>query len=422
MPCFLMCKVGFVYATFTQNNYDYSNYHVKSFIWIYFVFASACIATAVHIVLCTLVLCVFGPGLAINGPLGSMARAAEGLSIEQEHVVASFIVMMMFFAATTVIIFWALMDIAAASSSTIVMIIASYFWYSYCERIYLRFYWNKGDAGWEQKKNGTTRAKDDDDDDDEPRLPGASIIDSTSNPLHDETVVKEVQPSPKASFFTTLKERVGIIMTHNTAAAGSTSRPSLAGKKSVTTEGYLGIKRASVLTGLAQEQKKNNSNNYSGAKWKRQYFVLFSNGCLYTYRTRQEYRNDPSSPKYTRPIKVSEYVVGVQNLDLTSRLESEAVQADTQSVVSSHSASSLFSSASTSAAMANSRFQITLTPFGNSSSSSNNSSSSNSSSLHDDVTLRTLWLLRSDTEEEQDIWVEGLRAVSPNSFASNNLH
>jgi hypothetical protein len=35
--------------------------------------------------------------------------------------------------------------------------------------------------------------------------------------------------------------------------------------------------------------------------------------------------------------------------------------------------------------------------------------------------LRTLWLLRSDTEEEQDIWVEGLRTVSPNSFPSNNL-
>jgi hypothetical protein len=336
-----------------------------------------------------------------------MARAAEGLSVEQEHVLASFIVMMMFFAATTVIIFWALMDIAAAFSSTIVMVIASYFWYSCCERIYLRFYWNKEDAGWEQK-NGAAREEDVDDEDDEPRLPGTSIVDSISNPLHDETIVKHVHTSPQASFLTSLKERVGI-RTHTTA--GSTSPPSqvcAAGKKSVTTEGYLGIKRASVLTDLVLEKKN------SVAKWKRQYFVLFSNGCLYTYRTRQEYRNDPSSPKYTRPIKISEYVVEVQNLDLASRLESDAVQADTQSVVSSHTSGTHLSSASTSSAMTSSRFQITLTPFGNSSSSS-------SSSLQDDGILRTLWLLRSDTEEEQDIWVEGLRAVSPNSFPSNNL-
>ena len=360
-------------------------------------------------------LSVFGPGLAINGPLGSMARAAEGLSVEQEHVLASFIVMMMFFAATTVIIFWALMDIATAFSSTIVMVIASYFWYSYCERIYLRFYWNKEVAGWEHK-NGAAREEDADDEDDEPRLPNTSIVNSTSNPLHNEIIVKHVHTSPKTSFLTTLKERVGI-RTHTTA--GSTSPPSqvgAAGKKSVITEGYLGIKRASVLTDLVLEKKNN-----SGAKWKRQYFVLFSNGCLYTYRTRQEYRNDPSSPKYTRPIKVFEYVVEVQNLDLVSRLESDAVQADTQSVVSSHTSSTHFSSASTSSAITNSRFQITLTPFGNISSSNISSSSSCSSSLQDDGILRTLWLLRSDTEEEQDIWVEGLRTVSPNSFPSNNL-
>ena len=149
-------------------------------------------------------LSVFGPGLAINGPLGSMARAAEGLSVEQEHVLASFIVMMMFFAATTVIIFWALMDIAAAFSSTIVMVIASYFWYSYCERIYLRFYWNKEVAGWEHK-NGAAREEDADDEDDEPRLPNTSIVNSTSNPLHNEIIVKHVHTSPKTSFLTTLK-------------------------------------------------------------------------------------------------------------------------------------------------------------------------------------------------------------------------
>ena len=414
-----MLFLGFTYCTFSQNEVKYSKYDIHTFTFIYFAFAALTIAIGVHVILSTVLLTVFGSGLAIIGPLGSMARAAKGLQMEQEQVIISFIAMVLAFALSTVFVFWMIMDYPPAFICSSLFIVAAYMWYTTCERMYLRFYWNKEDDGWQQRDREGDDI--DEDDDDEPRLPyiGNKIADTV-----DSSSTATSKDNKNTSFFTTLKERVGI-RTHNTAdhaTFASSLTTSGAGKKSVTTEGYLGIKRASVLTDLVQEQKKSNnySNNYSGAKWKRQYFVLFSNGCLYTYRTRQEYRNDPSSPKYTRPIKVSEYAVGVQNLDLVNRLESEAVQADTQSVVSSHSASSVFSSASTTAAMANSRFQITLTPFGNSSSSSN-ISSSRRSSRQDDDTLRTLWLLRSDTEEEQDIWVEGLRAVSPNSFTSNNL-
>jgi hypothetical protein len=364
-------------------------------------------AIGVHVILSTVLLTVFGSGLAIIGPLGSIARSANGLQMEQEQVIISFIAMVLAFALSTVFAFWMIMDYPPAFICSSLFIVAAYMWYTTCERMYLRFYWNKEDDGWQQRD----REVDDIDEDDEPRLP-YKITDTA-----DSSTTTAFQKNKNTSFLTTLKERVGI-KTHITD--GSASPPSqvgAAGKKSVTTEGYLGIKRASVLTDLVLEKK----NNSGGAKWKRQYFVLFSNGCLYTYRTRQEYRNDPSSPKYTRPIKVFEYVVEVQNLDLASRLESDAVQMDTQSVVSSHTSSTHFSSASTSTAMTNSRFQITLTPFWNSSSSNISSSSSSSSSLQDDGVLRTLWLLRSDTEEEQDIWVEGLRTVSPNSFPSNNL-
>jgi hypothetical protein len=361
-------------------------------------------AIGVHVILSTVLLTVFGSGLAIIGPLGSIARSAKGLQMEQEQVIISFIAMVLAFALSTVFAFWIIMDYPPAFICSSLFIVAAYMWYTTCERMYLRFYWNKEDDGWQQRD----REVDDIDEDDEPKLP-YKITDTA-----DSSSTTAFKDNKDTSFLTTLKERVGI-RTHTTA--GSASPPSqvgTAGKMSVTTEGYLGIKRASVLTDLVLEKKN------SGTKWKRQYFVLFSNGCLYTYRTRQEYRNDPSSPKYTRPIKVSEYVVGVQNLDLASRLESDVVQADTQSVVSSHTSGTHLSSASTSSAMTSSRFQFTLTPFGNSS-SSNISSSSSSSSLQDDGILRTLWLLRSDTEEEQDIWVEGLRAVSPNSFPSNNL-
>jgi len=402
--------IGFTYCTFTQFVKKDTNFGLEAFNFIYFAFTALTMAIGVHVIFSTVLLTVFGSGLAIIGPLGSMARSAKGLQMEQEHVIISFIAMMLSFALSTVLVFWVIMDYPPAFICTSTFLVSAYMWYSTCERMYLRFYWNKEDSGWQRRNN---EGDDDDiDDDDEPKLPEIGNTEADTVELSATATSKDKK---KTSFFTTLKKRVGInsVTTYNTDnATGSGSLPSElgsgTGKKSVMTEGYLSIKRESESAGQVQE---------NSTKWKRQYFVLFRNGCLYTYRTRLDYRNDPSSPKYTRPIKISEYSVEVQNLDLVSRSENDAVtsgrsvneHSDTRSVASGITVNTFFSSASTSVM---SRFLITLTPVGNSSSSN---------SLQDDGTMRTLWLLRSDTEEEQDIWVESIRAVSPNSFPSSNL-
>ena len=85
-----------------------------------------------------------------------------------------------------------------------------------------------------------------------------------------------------------------------------------------------------------------------------------------------------------------------------NRLEGEAVYGDNRSVVSGAT-----NYTTSTQAQAISRFQITLIPI------------ENSSNLDDGI-LRTLWLLRLDTEEELDIWVESLRIVSPDSFRKGN--
>src|SRR5258706_4076993 len=41
---------------------------------LYYIFCAICIASAVHVILTTMFLTTFGPGLALNGPIGSVAK------------------------------------------------------------------------------------------------------------------------------------------------------------------------------------------------------------------------------------------------------------------------------------------------------------------------------------------------------------
>ncbi|RYG98827.1 hypothetical protein EON65_50960 [archaeon] len=76
---------GFAYLTFSQNleaHYVYT-YYVNT---VYYVAAGMTVAFAIHVMLNTMLIQILGPGLALNGPVGSMARAVEGMRIEQKQV------------------------------------------------------------------------------------------------------------------------------------------------------------------------------------------------------------------------------------------------------------------------------------------------------------------------------------------------
>jgi hypothetical protein len=145
---------GFVYSVFTQNQINNDNfYNSKDVIFdVYWVLSAIAIALAVHVILCTMLMQVLGPGLALNGPVGSMAKATEGMRREQQQIIISFIGMMIFFALSTVLSFWVVMTFEAAVGCTACFAIASRYWYIYCERIYLSFYWDAEATGWNSRE------------------------------------------------------------------------------------------------------------------------------------------------------------------------------------------------------------------------------------------------------------------------------
>lgn len=139
---------GFTYLTFSQNletEYVYT-YTMNA---TYYVTAAMTIAFAIHVILTTMLVQILGPGLALNGPVGSMARAVEGMRIEQKQILGSFFLMMFFFALSTLLLFWVTMDMYSSVIATAGFLSCARYWFYYCGRIYRRFYWDKttGPAG-----------------------------------------------------------------------------------------------------------------------------------------------------------------------------------------------------------------------------------------------------------------------------------
>lgn len=82
--------VGFTISSLTQVLSMTANVPrlVKSWYWISCTFTIAC---GIHCVVTTAVISVFGLGLSINGPLGSMVRSIRGMIQEETAIFNSFI-------------------------------------------------------------------------------------------------------------------------------------------------------------------------------------------------------------------------------------------------------------------------------------------------------------------------------------------
>lgn len=111
----------------------------------YWFSSAGTLAYATHILICTLVLTVYGEGLAIRGPEGSMVKAVDGMVEEQANVFFYFNVMIAFFTLQCISMYWIMMDAANAWASTGITLAFVYLWYHYALRIYNKFKWSKYD-------------------------------------------------------------------------------------------------------------------------------------------------------------------------------------------------------------------------------------------------------------------------------------
>lgn len=140
---------GFTYSIFLQNSPSgntWTSYTLSA----YYMSASMTIASAVLVIVLTMQMQVMAPGLALHGPVGSMAKAAEGMRAEQGLLVKSFSVMMIAFTLSTLLAFWTVMDVYGATGSTIALGVCGYIWLLFSNRIMTRFAWDQKLVLWDE--------------------------------------------------------------------------------------------------------------------------------------------------------------------------------------------------------------------------------------------------------------------------------
>ena len=155
---------GFTYGILTQNVINFSSRNIDIYRTIYYFFATCTIASALHVILCTMLIQVYAQGLALHGPLGSMWAAAQGMEKESTQIVASSLFMVVSFCSATIFLFWCVMSMHQAIGATLVFLVVVRQMFYYSERIYLRFYWKK-ENNWKMKRDAATEEIGEEEDD-----------------------------------------------------------------------------------------------------------------------------------------------------------------------------------------------------------------------------------------------------------------
>lgn len=107
-----------------------------------------CLCLTLHVLIATVILVLYGQGLAIRGPIGSMVKVVEGMVQEQHKIVGYFIASMVTFLGSMVGMYFIMMDEEVAYFTLIMTILSSLYTYQCALRIYNRFRWDEKKSGW----------------------------------------------------------------------------------------------------------------------------------------------------------------------------------------------------------------------------------------------------------------------------------
>lgn len=118
--------------------YIYYN-SITSSRYIYILIYTFNIILNLSIIIIYIYIIVKGPGLALQGPVGSVSRATSGLNAETNQVIFAYFIMSISFAFSTMASFWLVMDAIGAILCSSLFCFSCYFWVKYCVRIYNRF-------------------------------------------------------------------------------------------------------------------------------------------------------------------------------------------------------------------------------------------------------------------------------------------
>ena len=106
---------------------------------LYWITISMSMGFCIQIVISSMTISVYGGGLALRGPIGSLSKAVDGMKEEQTTILYFYVASVCCFALSTLSSFFLVMRTMPAILTTIIFSIQVCAWYYYCLRIYNRF-------------------------------------------------------------------------------------------------------------------------------------------------------------------------------------------------------------------------------------------------------------------------------------------
>eukprot|EP01038_Epipyxis_sp_PR26KG_P012148 gene12148-16265_t len=319
--CALM--VGFICGSLSQ--VPGLDAHVnQSWIVIYWITSAICISSAIHVLVCATLVSVYGQGLAIRGPLGSMVKAIDGMIIEQKQIVISFIATMVFFAFQCLGMWWIMMDSLSAISCCIVTFLGMFYWYHSCLRIYNRFKYNSSPLSlWEEKDDRDKMMEDLGD------ISHSSSYVSGSTSGNNNKHIQALKLAAISEHTGTnnlrenlLDDKSEISKFDNSGGGNSSSQQkkgSLLGLFNKSKDDQSVFGNESVISPLTMIGDTNDDKAPStgyltmlikkskfSEVWERKYFVLLGYNIFY-YKDKRAYESNPGSPINKRPIELDGY-------------------------------------------------------------------------------------------------------------------
>lgn len=296
--------------------------------------SAGCVAFAIQAILGAVFISVFGQGVALRGPLGSMVNTIEGMVLEQQRAVRLFLGAAICYILQEIGMCWVMMDTIPAIVCTLILVGYAFHTYRSTLRIYNRFYWDQ-----ESVKYKEAMAEEELDDlHPEPVIPKA--LDPAFRNADDDdrsigsTNPKDKKANKKASINLTTMfkgKRINNAAGEDLAArrlahldndaASEFSETPYTDMSTLPITASSGVspssrhvKVAGYLTLKVKKPRRLSSVVVGGQAepWERRYFLLRQH-LVYYYENKRAFDEQPGKPLNTRPIDLEGYRLDVEN-------------------------------------------------------------------------------------------------------------
>lgn len=249
-------------------------------------------------------LVVFGQGLALRGPPGSMIKAINAFIYYQHHILFSFTMNIVFLGLSTIFQYYVFMTLLGAHICCVITIIGMLIWHKYCLKVFNRFKfanesidWTKRDDDIHEQRN--SQGEIDDDPTHRYEKNSTQLINEAHAKKSDASWRKKVfskllfsnggarkknDPEPEMDYSTNPMSGSSIHDIHQSSTnpvfrRSSNTRPEDANFDNILFHGTLDVRTLNTAT--------NPTSN-----WMRKYIIILSNGTFMTYNSRSDYENN----------------------------------------------------------------------------------------------------------------------------------